>query len=144
MTESKLMLPRCSSFFVANPLSLISKVFRNIPFRTEDRVMMHQKCASNTSFVMPGRKKIGETDHPLYFMMIPNDTQPTAKIPATKPTIPPAPENSRLSWVVTGNAKGQGSGCFYEGVHEFGKPLQCCFCFLKKTRAPFLMKGFFI
>ena len=48
-------------FFVANPLSLISKVFRNIPFRTEARVMMHQKCVANTSFVMPNSSplKIG-------------------------------------------------------------------------------------
>lgn len=138
--------PKMFKTYVANPLSLISRVFRNIPLRTEDRVMMHQKCVSNTSFVMPNisplknrrkpKRKGSSSNHPFWGPYA-RTKQKIGDSQQPKPTMPPAPENSRLSWVVAGNAKGQGKWLFRMLLHEFGKPLQCCFLFQKKKLSPF-------
>ena len=85
---------------------------------------------------------------PSIFKPLCQDETKNRWLPATKTPHAPAPENSRLSWVQ--QKKGQlamprakGCGCFYEGVHEFGKPWQYYCFYMKKNMSPFSHERFF-
>ena len=63
--------------------------------------------------------------------------------PSNVPTVrgsPPAPENSRLSWVSLAMAEAKAQGVVVSMVHEFWETLAVLFLF-KKNMSPAVMKG---